>query len=240
MPDVQKFLFDTRFDAPPPPPEPVVELPPEPLEPEPPPPPTFSEAELETAKTQAHAQGFAEGLAKARAELQTSEQRVQNELLDKLGQRLAELMSEQIARVEQSRAMVLQIAVTITRKLLPASVARHGQTEIEAAVQAVLAQLVHEPRVVVRVHDSQLDAVTATLEPQAQQRGLGGRLVFLVDSALGPADCKVEWADGGLERDTSRLWQQVDKAVAEVLQSGPRAPQITEPPMDTPTTQIES
>lgn len=235
---VQKFLFDTRFDAPPPP-EPVV-VEDVPAEPVPPPPPTFSEAELAAAKTDAHAKGFAEGLAKARTEAQTSEQRLQSELLDKLSLRVAELLTEQAARAEQARQMVLQIALTITRKLLPTSVARYGLTEIEGAVQKILAQLTSEPRVVIRVHDSQLDAVTAAIEPQAQQRGFNGKLVFLVDSSLGPADCKVEWADGGLERDSDRLWQQIDGVVAEVLQSGPRNPEMSEAEIIQPTTQIES
>jgi flagellar assembly protein FliH len=219
---VQKYMFDTQFDALPPAPPPVVEE--IPAEPAPPPPPVFSEGELEAARQQALAQGRAEGLQQGRTEALTGQDKLLAQLLDSIGFRLAEVMTEQAARFAQSQETVLQIALTIARKLLPATLQRQGLIEIEAAVLGVLAELMSEPRLVVRVHDSQLDTVTIKLQREAEQRGYAGKLVFLADAELGPSDCKVEWADGGLERDTTRLWNEIDKAVAHVLQTGPLTP----------------
>ncbi len=228
---VEKFLFDDRFDAPPPAPpvsvaaeEPVVvdDAPEEEL---PPPPPTFSEAELEEARTQAHAAGLAEGVAQARRELAADQAQRLNVLLAELTDRVATLLTEEAARVTQSREMTMQIALAIARKLLPDYTVRHGLAEVEAAVRHVLTGLGDEPRLVVRVAEEQLEAVTLAVQPEAERSGFAGKLIFLADTALGAADCRVEWADGGLERDTMRLWDEVDRLVAEVLR-GSYAPNL--------------
>lgn len=225
---VQRFLFEDRFDAPPPAPKPVeeelavVEVPEEDL---PPPPPTFSEAELEAARAQAHAAGFAEGVTQARREASADQAQRLNTLLADLQDRVAVLLTEEAARVAQSREMTMQIALAIARKLLPDYTARHGLAEVEAAVTHVLAGLGDEPRLVIHVTEAYLEAVTLAVQTEAERRGLGGKLVFLADPALGAGDCRVEWADGGLERDTMRLWDDVDRLVAEVLR-GSYAPNL--------------
>jgi flagellar assembly protein FliH len=216
MPAVEKYLFDTSFDAPPPAPPPVVEEPVE-IVPEEPPPPTFSEAELAAAREQAYAEGLAEGLKRARAEAAESQTQKLNDLLAVLSGKVATLLTEEAARVAQSREMTMQIALAIARKLLPDYANRNGLGEIEAAVLHVLSGLGGEPRVVIRVADGLLDTVTLKVQQEAARYGFGGKLVFIGDAGLGPSDCRVEWADGGLERDTMRIWSEVDRLVAEVL-----------------------
>ncbi len=39
-------------------------------------------------------------------------------------------------------------------------------------------------------------------------------MVLFADESLKPEDCRVEWADGGVERDVGRLWREVEQAVA--------------------------
>jgi len=237
--EFQKYMFDTQFDAPPPPPEPVVEE--VPAEPPPPPPPTFSEAELEAARQEAYARGQHDGLQQGRSEALQGEERMFNQLLDGISLRLAELMGEQAARYHEERELILQIGMTIARKLLPAFEQRQGLTEIEAAIAHVIGELGNEPRLVVRVQDAQLDKITARLQPLAEQRGYAGQLVLMGDAAMGPSDFRLEWADGGLERDTARLWGNIDRAVAQALHGGQLpADNVSAAGAATSTTSIES
>lgn len=218
MPEVEKFLFDTSFDAPPPaPPEPEPVLEEIPAEPPPPPPPTFSEAELVAARAQARAEGLADGMKQGRAEAEAEAAKGIGMVLDSLGTQLAVLLSEQAAQVTQAKQMTLDIALTIARKLLPDYAIRVGFAEIEALVRQVMDNLHHEPRLVIRVSEGQLDAVTARVQDLASQRGFEGKLVFVADPAMGPSDCRVEWAEGGVERDTARLWSEIDRLVADVV-----------------------
>lgn len=210
-------MFDTSFDAPPPAPEPEVVLEEIPAEPPPPPPPMFSEDELRATQASAHAEGLSEGLKRGRAEAMAENESSVAAVLQGLSAQVAQILAEQAAQVDQSRQMTLDIALAITRKLLPDYIARHGLGEIEAAVRTVMDGLVHEPRLVVRVAEAQLDAVTAGVQQEVVRRGFEGKLVFLADPAMGLADCRVEWAEGGVERDADRVWSEVDRLVADVV-----------------------
>lgn len=217
-------MFDTQFDAPPPAPEPEVvqeivpEIPPEP------PAPTFSEAELEDAKRRAWDDALAEGLRQGRTEALSGIEQIQANLVENMVHRVGDLLAEQAARFAQQREMTLRIALTITRKLLPAYTERQGLAEIEALVMGVVNELGSEPRLVVRVADSQLDAVTIKIQREVERRGFTGKIVFMGEPDLGPSDCRLEWADGGAERDTQRLWGEIDRLVAQVLHAAPAMP----------------
>lgn len=218
MSGVQKFMFDVQFDAPAPAPEPEVvpedlapALPPEP------PAPTFSEAELEEAKRRAWDDAMAEGLRLGREEALGGIEQVQNSLFESMLHRLSDLLSEQAGRHAREREMTLRIALAVARKILPAYVERHGLGEIEALVAGVVSQLGEEPRLVLRVADSQLDAVTARVQRELDRRGFAGKVVFMGEPALGPADCLMEWADGGAERSEARLWGEIDSIAAQAL-----------------------
>ncbi len=79
-----------------------------------------------------------------------------------------------------------------------------------------------EPRVVVRLHDSLLDPLRERLEPVTAAAGYDGRIVLLADPGLAVGDCRVEWADGGIERDSERLWREVEAALARHAPTPPQ------------------
>ncbi|MBX6322342.1 MAG: flagellar assembly protein FliH, partial [Rhodospirillaceae bacterium] len=66
----------------------------------------------------------------------------------------------------------------------------------------------------VRLHDSLLDPLRERLDAVAAGAGFEGRIVILADPAMPVGDCRVEWADGGIERDTDRLWRDIEAALA--------------------------
>ena len=47
----------------------------------------------------------------------------------------------------------------------------------------VIAEMVHEPRLVVRVHESQFDAVNARIHDITAQKAYAGKVVVLADAA---------------------------------------------------------
>lgn len=237
---VEKFTFDRQFDAPPPaPPEPVLEdIVPE--EPPPPPPPTFSEAELEGARAVARAEGLTEGLRQGRAEALGGIEQAQLQITQSVDTRLGDILSSAAECYAKQRSLSLQIALTITAKLLPDYIARHGQGEIEALVSRILNDLIKEPHLAIRVADAQLDYVRQTVEAMAAQRGFAGKLVFMAEPQMGVSDCRIEWADGGAERDEARLWAEVDRLVAQVRQTLPEVSLPSVAPAVETTTRIES
>jgi len=61
------------------------------------------------------------------------------------------------------------------------------------------------------------EAVKEKVEGLAERAAFDGKLGVVGDPSLAPGDCRVEWGDGGAERDQSRAWALIDQAVEAAL-----------------------
>jgi len=68
------------------------------------------------------------------------------------------------------------VALAVVGKVLPALAQRHGLGEIEAMLAACLADVVEEPRLLVRVHPTLVAPVRALVLAQAERRGFAGQI----------------------------------------------------------------
>lgn len=114
---------------------------------------------------------------------------------------------------ETLEAEVAQIAYSIATRFAPALMDAHPLAEIESLVAECLDGCRREPRVVIRVHSSLLDAINDRIESLKLAGGFAGQVVLIDDPDLGPHDCRVEWPDGGAERDMMQLEKQIGDAV---------------------------
>ena len=213
MTATRKFLFETSFDK-------VEPLPDRPeRRTAPPPPVSMSEDELAQIRAECFAQGRAKGAEDAHAAAETLAAQI-------LG-RIEERMKETIAAIDLAKDAIkrdaVRAAVFITCKIVPGFARNADMAEIEALVASCLAKVLDEPRIVVRVHDSLLDPLKERIGALAERSGFAGRIVLITDDNLSAADCRVEWADGGAERDTDWMWSQIEGVVQRFL-SGLSAP----------------
>lgn len=119
-----------------------------------------------------------------------------------------------LANVEKEQdGMMRSIVMAVARKILPDFAARNGMAEIEAVLSEALREMAREPRLVIRVHESQLDAVNEHAQALAAQRAYPGKLIILADDHVAAGDCRIEWADGGIERNTQALMETVEQTV---------------------------
>lgn len=204
MAQMEKYLFETSFDVEPPPPTPAEETP-EPA--------VYSAEELTAAQDESFAKGKTEGYESARQDIEQATGQALGAIAARLEATAAELAEVNERHLRQS----LQAAVTILRKLFPELARRHGLGEIEAAIAACLERLRDEPRVVIRTADALVDLLCERIDPLAESCGFEGKIVLLSDPALASGDVRVEWADGGAERDGERLWAEVDQILADSL-----------------------
>jgi flagellar assembly protein FliH len=202
MQRVEKFLFDTSFDprernhAPAPPPE-----------------PTFSRSELEAARDTGRAEGHAAGEAAALDGIAAAGARA----VAAVDGRLAELREQLVFVADQARRDGLTLAMAALRTLFPRLAAAHGLSEIETVVAECLELARHEPAIVFKFHPDVLEAATGPLEAMAAARAWPGKLVILADPKLTHDGCAVEWADGGAERNSPAVLEQIDQLVAQAL-----------------------
>jgi flagellar assembly protein FliH len=205
-----KFLFDTSFE-----PE---DLDGSVMPGQKPAKPKFGEADLEKARTE----GFAAGKESGRQEaMQSIEQQI-SQTLSAISEQLTGLSQAQVQASERQTRGAVEAALTVVRKMFPRLAGRHGLTEIESVVCDCLERLRTEPRIVIRVADSLLDQVEQRVSQLAAGAGFDGKIVFLSQEGLQPGDIRVEWADGGAERDSDRLWHEIDQIITRTI--GPMQP----------------
>jgi len=203
-----KFLFDRSFDLPdaPRPLSRKTAMPPE---------PTFTKAELEAAR----AAGFAEGHRQALDETAQSIEARAAAALQTLAATIAEALKSREHAAEAAQRRALETIRAIMRKAVPALCRTAPLLELETLVSECVREAFDEPRIVLRVADGVFDAMQQRLAAITGGAGFAGKVVLLADDSLDPADARVEWAEGGAERDTKRLLRDIDGALARALET---------------------
>jgi flagellar assembly protein FliH len=221
MPVVRRFEFDLSFDAPhksrirkvEPEPVPIIEPEPEPAAPEPPPEPTFSQAELDAAfergLTNGRQAGELDAMDRIERRLAETTERLAYQFKD-----LADHQGHAIAMVERQAA---EATLTALRKLFPAFLSRGGAAEIQAMLTDAFEHALEEPRILVRTAPDMRDALEPLVRTTAGQAGFDGKLIIIEDNRLGEMDCRIEWAEGGVERNPRRLMDAIETAVTRGL-----------------------
>lgn len=193
--------------------------------------------ELEAAQAKAYEEGFAAGVAEEHAR----NERRYADAVEAIAARMGAIEQTQRAEIERCIRSATELALSIARKVAPALMAAAPMAEIEALIGEHLEQLVDEPRVVVRVSEGMVDALRERIDALAAARGFSGRMVLIPDAALADGDCRMEWADGGVERDTAAVWKNLEGAIARILaaagapaaaraQAAPKTPDPADPP----------
>jgi flagellar assembly protein FliH len=162
----------------------------------------------------AHRKGFEEGKIEGINEETASTERMAALAQESIGNALTALGGglEDVRVAIESQAVDTVLAVV--RKLVPHYTRTNALDEIGGLVQECLSAVYEEPRVVVRAHETMLDPIKDRIDDIVATSGFTGKVVLFADKSLNPEDCRVEWADGGVERDVGRLWREVEQTIA--------------------------
>lgn len=199
MQQFEKFMFGTRFD-------------------------NDSSGQSVSHQDPIRLAAFEQGRIAGRAESEQSVEQATANALANISAAMEKLYAErEDTRTEMNKSAV-EVALALVQKFLPEMIRRNGLAEIESLVGNTLSNLVNEPRLVVRLSDHMVETLRGYVDELAARCGFQGDVVLLADPELGPEDCHIEWADGGVERNSERLWQDVEQAAARLL---PNLPNLT-------------
>ena len=169
--------------------------------------------DLRRAGEEAFAAGHASGRAEADAEIA----RTQAQALEAFSREFSTMKIAHESAYGAYAQEATRLAVAIGRKLAASLIEAQPLSEIEALVNACLRQVMGEARVVVRVHEAVLDSMQTAMEPLTSKLGFDGHVILLAEEGLAPGDCRVEWADGGAERDVAALSADIDQAIERLV-----------------------
>jgi len=202
MAAMEKFLFDTEFDAD----DAVAGLPAAKL---------LTGREIQDLRDSAFEAGVNEGVAR---ETRTTEHR-QSEALAAVAGRLGAIAEAQSQAMNQILDQATTLTLAITRKISPALARHQPLVGIEALIRDFLHQLIDEPHIVVRVAEMLIDDLKQRIDGIAAECGFEGRVVLMPDAAMNGNDCRLEWADGGAVRNSEAILDDIEQGIVRMLQN---------------------
>jgi len=162
-----------------------------------------------------------EGADEGRRAAQQTEMVQSAQAIAKAAEKLATQVAALHATIDDSRHAMLADAVglasTIGRKLARHLLEQQPTAEIEALVTECLASLDGVPHLVVRCHPELADAVRDIATARIETSGFTGRLVVLGEPEMRLGDMRLEWVDGGLNRDTAAIERDIDNRIAQFI-----------------------
>lgn len=204
-PPVRKFMFDLSFDGSTPANRPPAERKPV----------TLKADQLDALKKESYDSGFSAGKEVAADIHAQNLTALLNRICGEIIHLVADSQNQQQEKDEQLRRIILAIA----KKVLPEYTTRYGLQEIQKVISDTITEMVHEPRLVVRINQQQFDVINSHIHEITVQKAYAGKVVVLADTDIAIGDCRIEWADGGLERNTQAIWDSVKTIVTpEVTQ----------------------
>lgn len=179
--------------------------------------PTITLAEhqvrLAEAQTAAHRNGYAD----AQNDAAVAAGRRIADTLERIAVSLGQATSALLVIEARLESEAVEVAVSVARKLAPALIGREPFAEIAALASDSFRELVASPHIVVRVNDAMYADAREKLDDIARAHGFEGRLVVLGDPGVAMSDCRIEWADGGINRDKAATDAAIGEAVARYV-----------------------
>jgi flagellar assembly protein FliH len=166
---------------------------------------TYTEADIEAARAQAHAEGMRAGEVRALESLAAGAQETANAMRAAVDTTKAQL--------ELLRSEAAAIALVLARKLAGAAVSALPAGEVEAALRQAMHQALGEPRIVLHARPEVVEALQGRIPEIAHEEGYDGRIQVAADASLRGADCRIEWRGGGAER----AGEAIDASLAAIM-----------------------
>jgi flagellar assembly protein FliH len=170
-------------------------------------------AKIKEAEAAAYARGFEQGAKEAKAEAEKRSAAT----IERVAAAMTALDQQMEAVEAKFETEAVEVAVAVAKKLAPQLVAQEPFAEIAALATGCFRNLVKCPHVVVRVNDALHETARAKLDEIVRRCSPDTRLVVLAEPQIAAGDCRIEWADGGIDRDSAAITSAIDEAVARYV-----------------------
>lgn len=197
----RKFTFDQRFDA-----GPSTQRANTPKAKK-----FYTPEEVEAVRSAAYAEG--------KGSLEAVTAQAQSLALGRIAEAAMSALNTMDGLAAEARAESLQVGLLAARRIAGSALARFPLDTVEETIAECLAQSAHEPRVVIQVSPDVADMLKARIGQLAEGLGFAGRIVVNTEPRLRHADCRLEWTDGGVERDARMIGDRIEAVLARFAES---------------------
>ena len=187
-------------------PEPVVEE----VEPEPEV-ITFSEEEVAEKVKEAEKKAYERGLKAAQESIEQS----QKELLESINNKLIALIANTMKAEETAEQEAFVLARAVVDKLVPGLNEEHAAEIVNKFIADNFNSFKNESKLSFYIHPDIISYAQETIAKLANSYDFEGKIALHKDASLEKADCRIEWENGGVERNSAELGERVKNLLAE-------------------------
>lgn len=168
---------------------------------------SFSHEELDAEVKKAEERGYEKGFQVAQSE---KEQR-QSLLLTEISGKLQELLDNAAAVQTNLEAEQMSLSVELVRKLLPTLEKTQAQAEVKKFLADNFVNFRKEPSLSFSFNPEVVAQMPEVISKLASQNDFEGKIAIHKDANLALTDCRVEWLNGGVERNNHKMLEKMSE-----------------------------
>ncbi len=172
----------------------------------------------ESEFTEAVAKAEAEGYEKGKQEVAETELNRHNILLEGIKNQLMAIFAAVEEKAANQEASAISFAVDLVRKLLPTLEKDRAEAEVKNFLAQNFANFSSQESLSFSFNPEVISLVADSIGRLAEQNDFEGKIAVHKDNSLGPSDCRVEWKNGGVERNIRKSLDKVEQMITESTQ----------------------
>lgn len=175
---------------------------------------TYSEEELEEQVRIAEERGYENGFKTASEGIDAKNTR----LWEDINTRLMMLAANSGERESEVERQMLEIVKTAIHKIVPALEAEKSAEIVNHFLSNNFARFKNEAKLAFYFNPETVGAVQENIARLANIHDFEGKISLHKDVSLGIADCRIEWENGGVERNSDKMLEKIDKTLEDASQ----------------------
>lgn len=172
---------------------------------------TYSEEELEERVRLAEERGYENGFKAADDGIEAKN----TKLWEEINTRLMMLAAGSGDRENELESQMLEIVRTAIHKIIPTLEAEKSVEIVNNFLNNNFARFKEEDRLAFYFHPETIGAVQENIARLANVHDFEGKISLHKDASIGVADCRIEWENGGVERNSDKMLEKIDKTLEE-------------------------
>lgn len=172
---------------------------------------TYTEEEVEEKIRQAEQNAYENGFRASQEGLDAQNAR----LLEEINTRLMMLAAGTDERKSEQENQMLDIMKAALHKLIPGLEAEKSKEIVNNFLKENFAHFKGEDRLAFYFNPQTLPYVQENIARLANIHDFEGKISLHKDAQMGVSDCRVEWENGGVERNSDKMLEKIDKTLED-------------------------
>lgn len=181
------------------------------IEPEPEPVKTYTEEELAEQVRIAEQNGYEKGFKSSQCDIDAASVNVLNEI----NNRLLQLITDEQKQNSEMEKQSLDLVLSIVRKLVPSLLADEAKNIVNKFIADNFNNFKNEAKLSFYIHPDIISCVQKNIANLANRHDFEGKIALHKDNNLGISDCRIEWENGGVERNAGHLVGKIETMLEE-------------------------